>query len=170
MQLKIKYLWSNVKSIAVTQSHRLRVGSDCHVCNIHPRLTTSNNQHILADTELPLLLEIRRMHDHGNIAKTLDWGNIGSDMQARADGYCIAIPETLLSQFQVMYYMTTFLATFDFGNRSIEVDVGLETEVLRVAFEVYAILFRGEEVWRTLSIAVVGEGRQLSGRHQLHHR
>jgi len=117
------------------------------MCNIYPRLATSNNQHVLADTELPLLLKIRSMHDHGNIAKTLDWGNVGSDMQARADGYCIARPETLLSKFQVMYYVASFLAAFDFGNRSIEVDVGLETEVLRIALEVCAILFHGKEVW-----------------------
>lgn len=137
--------------------------------NIHTGLATSQDEDILSDPELSLLLELRRMNNCWNIFKTLNIGNVGSDMQARADCYSITMPRRLLSSVRVIDDMATFLRAFNFDNRSIQVDVRLELELLAVSFQVVAVGFSGQEVWRVEGAAIVRESCKLSRRDELYH-
>ncbi len=146
----------------MTQSDRLCWGGDCQVSNVHARLTTTNNQDILAYTKLLSLLELRRVNDGRDIAESFNDRDVWSDVQAGANGNSIAGILEFLAFFDILNNVSTFDVRTDVSNHSGEVDVLLKLELLDVSLEVSAVLGCREEVWRIRSVSVIGEGSKLS--------
>ena len=68
----------------MTQSNRLGRRGDGQVSNVHARLATAHDQDILANAELPSLLEFRRMNNSWDILQSLNVRDVWNDVQARA--------------------------------------------------------------------------------------
>jgi hypothetical protein len=151
----------------MTQNDFASLGGDCQVSNVHSCLTATNNHDVLANTKFLSLLELRRVHDFGNIVNAFNGGNIWSDVQTRANSNSLTMLFQCLAILGVLDNVSTINVRTDFSNHTGKVHVILQLEVLNVSSEICAVLGCREEVWRLRGLAVTREGSKLSGGHKL---
>ena len=151
----------------MTQSDSACLGGDCQVSNVHSCLTTTNYHDVLVNTKFLSFLEIRRVHDFGNIVNAFNERNIWSDVQARADSNSLTVVFQCLAMLGILDNVSTINVRSDFSNQTGKVNVVLQLELLNVSFEIGTVLGCREEVWRLRGIAVIREGSKLSRGHKL---
>lgn len=76
----------------MAKRHRLSVRSDSQVSNIHSRLSTAHDQHILANSKLLPPLELRRVNYSWDLVQAIQLRDVWGDVQPRTDSYSIAVP------------------------------------------------------------------------------
>jgi len=151
----------------MTQNDFASLGGDCQVSNVHSCLTTTNYHDVLVNTKFLSFLEIRRVHDFGNIVNAFNERNIWSDVQTRADSNSLTMVFQGLAILGVLDNVSTINVRSDFSNQTGKVNVVLQLELLNVSFEIGTVLGCREEVWRLRGIAVIREGSKLSRGHKL---
>jgi hypothetical protein len=161
------YLGRTEEAITVAEDHTLSWRSDSKVSQVNACLSRSEDDNGLVATKLLALLEVRRVLHNVNVVCTRQNWHIGSNVQAGADSNGIAFigyfsGNAISTSLMIVDDMATSTTTAYRQNRSGEVDLRPQVEVVTVVSQVPHIAFSREEVRVVLERSKVRErGEEL---------